>query len=202
MRQINGYFIAQLATLLLLLAGCQEMNNRPTYLQAVKNGALHFSDGSSRPIPHWDEADWTHLFCVRHAEKAKDDPKDPMLTAEGAARAERLGRILAEANLDSVFASPYRRTQLTAEPVQRRGNTPPTVLYNPNEQAEWLSERLESARGKKLLIVGHQNTVPQLLNQLKGGGFDYDNIPDADYGRFFVVATKGIGETEIIEIRY
>lgn len=178
------------------------MNTTATYLLSVKNGALHFNDGSSRQIPHWDEAEWTTLFLVRHAEKAKDDPKDPMLTAEGSARAERLGRIMAEAGLDSVYASPYRRTQLTAEPVQRRGKTPPTVTYEPNEQSKWVPELLTNSKGKKLLIVGHQNTVPQMLNQLMGGGFNYDNIPDADYGRFFVVSTSGIGKTEIIEIRY
>jgi phosphohistidine phosphatase SixA len=191
------------ATLPALFGGCQDQKvSAPSYLQAVKEGLLYFSDGSSKPIPHWGDPMWTHFFCVRHAEKAKDDPRDPVLTAEGQARAERLGRIMAEAGLDAVYASPYRRTQLTAEPVQRRGNTPPVVTYKPDRQTEWILELLQTAQGKKLLVVGHQNTVPQLLNQLNGGGFEFDNISDGDFGRFFVAATKGIGETEIMELRY
>lgn len=172
------------------------------YLNAVKDGQLHFSDGSSRAIPHWGDPAWTHIFLVRHAEKAKDDPKDPLLTAEGQARAERLGRILADAGLDSVYASPYKRTQLTAEPVVRRGKTPDAVTYSPDKQDEWALELLENAKGMQLLIVGHQNTVPQLLNQLNGAGFHYENIADADFGRFFVAATQGIGKTTVLEARY
>lgn len=172
------------------------------YLKAVKDGQLHFADGSAQVIPHWGDSEWAHFFCVRHAEKERGDPRDPNLSTEGEARAERLGRILAEAGLDSVYATPFRRSQLTAEPVQRRGHTPPVVIYSPEEQEEWILELLPNSRGKKMVIVGHQNTIPQLLNQLAGGGFDYDNIPDADFGKFFVVATKGIGETEVLELRY
>jgi 2,3-bisphosphoglycerate-dependent phosphoglycerate mutase len=186
----------------LSLTACQSNKvDSLIYLQSVKNGQLIFADGKTESIQHWGDSSWTHIFCVRHAEKAKDDPKDPLLTPEGTARAERLGRILAESGLDSVYASPYRRTQLTAEPVQRRGNTPPVVTYRPDQQAEWLLTLMEQSKGKTLLIVGHQNTIPQLLNQLEGS-LRYDNIPDLDFGRFYVVATRGIGKTEIMEYRY
>jgi phosphohistidine phosphatase SixA len=185
-----------------LFTACQSNKvDSLNYLQSVKNGQLIFADGKTESIPHWGDSTWMHIICVRHAEKAKDDPKDPLLTPEGTARAERLGRILAEAGLDSVYASPYRRTRLTAEPVQRRGNTPQIVTYLPDKQAEWFPTVLEHSRGKKLLVVGHQNTIPQLLNQLDGS-LRFDNIPDLDYGRFYVVATQGIGKTTIIECRY
>lgn len=184
------------------LTACQSNKvDSLNYLQSVKNGQLIFADGKTEAIPHWGDSAWTHIFCVRHAEKAKDDPKDPLLTPEGTARAERLGRILAEADLDSVYASPYRRTQLTAEPVQRRGKTPPVTTYRPDQQAEWFPTVLEHSRGEKLLVVGHQNTIPQLLNQLDGS-LRFDNIPDLDYGRFYVVATQGVGKSTIIECRY
>lgn len=191
------------ATLSALWMGCQNPKmDSLNYLKAVKDGQMHFADGAVQAIPHWGDPAWTHIFCVRHAEKDKDDPRDPGLTAEGEARAERLGRILSEAGLDSVYATPYRRNQLTAEPVQRRGHTPPIVSYRPDNQEEWILELLESSKGKRLLIVGHQNTVPQLLNQLNGVGFEYDNIPDSDFGRLYVLSTQGVGKTQIIELRY
>lgn len=194
-------FLLFAAPLLALFLGCQNMG-LSHYLQAVKGGQLYFSDGASQAIPHWGDPEWAHFFCVRHAEKAKDDPKDPILTAEGMARAERLGRIMAEAGLDSVYATPYRRNQLTAEPVQRRGKTAPIVTYKPEDQEIWLLELLKTSKGKKLMIVGHQNTIPQLLNQLKGDGFTYENIPDPEFGLLYLVATKGVGQTEILEVRY
>lgn len=190
------------ATLPLFLTTCQNMDNANNYLTAIKDGQLYFANGSYKPIPHWGEAGWTHFFCVRHAEKAKDTFNDPGVTAEGAARAERLGRILAEAHLDSVYATPFKRTQLTAEPVVRRGRTPPTVTYFPQKQAEWIEELLPSLAGKHILVVGHVDSVPALLNQLNGGGFDFDNIPDYDYGRLYIAAVKDFGQAEIMELRY
>ena len=172
------------------------------YLLAVQNGQLVFADGSTRAIPHWGESAYTHIFCVRHAEKDRDELHNPGLDAMGKARAEHLGRVLAEAGLDAVFVTPYRRAQDTAEPVVRRGNTAPAQIYFPEDQEEWIAEVLQTYQGKKLLIVGHQFTIPHLLNQLHGHGFDFENIPDSDCGQFFVVSTLGIGHSEILTTRY
>lgn len=172
------------------------------YLSAVKDGQLLFADGATQEIPHWQDPAWTHFFCVRHAEKAEDDPYDPELSALGDARAERLGRIMAEAGLDAVYTTPAKRTRLTAEPVCRRGETPPVITYEPGKQEEWLIELLPQSQGKKIMVVGHQNNIPYLLNQLKGGGFEFDHISNYNFGKFFVAITQGIGNTEILELRY
>ncbi len=198
---MRTYILLFAAPLLALSSACQNMDTL-NYLQAVKDGQLHFADGSVQAIPHWGDPAWAHLFCVRHAEKEDNDPYDPELSAQGDARAEHLGRIMAEAGLDAVYTSSARRAQLTAEPVQRRGHTPPVMKYEPGDQEEWLMELLPDIHGKKILIVGHQNTIPHLLNQLNGRGFDFENIPNYDFGKFFVVVTKGIGQTEVIELRY
>lgn len=198
---MRTYFLLFTAPLLALLPNCQNMDAL-NYLKAVKNGKLHFADGATQDIPHWGDPAWTHLFCVRHAEKDREEPHDPGLTTEGEARAERLGRIMSEAELDGVYASPARRAQLTAEPVQRRGSTPSVETYAPEDQEEWMIELLLNSQGKKMLIVGHQDSVPRLLNQLNGGGFEFENIANSDFGKLFVVATKGIGETEVMELRY
>lgn len=171
------------------------------YLKAVKDGHLHFADGSTQGIPHWGDPDWMHIFCVRHAEK-EDGLADPELNAMGDARAEHLGRILSEAGLDAVYSTPTRRTRLTAEPVQRRAFLEPVEMYEPEDQETWLLELLADNMGKKVLIVGHQHNIPHLLNQLKGGGFAFEHISGYDYGRFFVAATQGIGATEVLEARY
>lgn len=198
---MHAYFLLFAAPLLVFSISCQNMDAL-NYLQAVKDGQLFFADGSAQAIPHWSDPAWVHFFCVRHAEKGDHDPYDPELSTEGEARAEHLGRIMAEAGLDAVYSSPSRRAKLTAEPVQRRGNTAPVLEYEPGDQEDWLLELLPESPGKKIMIVGHQNTIPHLLNQLKGGGFEFGNIPNHDFGKFFVVATKGIGKTEVMEVRY
>ncbi len=176
--------------------------NSLNYLQSVKNGQLYFADGTIQDIPHWGDSAWTHFFCVRNADRDQNDLHDPGLSAEGEARAEHLGRILSEAGLDAVFATPSRRAQLTAEPVVRRAHTPPVETYELEGQEAWLLEVLAQRPGKQYLLIGHKASVAHLLNQLKGHGFEFDNMPNSDFGLFYVVATKGIGETEVLELRY
>lgn len=188
--------------LILVLFACQHEKtvNMPT-LSAVKEGQLLFSDGSVRPIPHWGDTAYVIMFLVRHAEKAQDGVKDPELSAEGQARAERLGRIMEASQIDSVYATMFKRARSTAEPVQRRAHCPAVESYEPENIVGICDDLLKNALGKHIFIVGHQSTVPLMLNYLTGD-FAYKNIGDYDYGRFYVAITDGIGETEVIETTY
>ena len=189
-------------TLAIICIACQHTKPNPTpMLTAVIENKLFFSDGSTREIPHWGDSSYVTFFMVRHAERQDDGTKNPELTAEGQARAERLGRIMADSALDSVFATQYLRTQLTAEPVTRRSKSAPVATYLPEGQINLLDHLMSSSGGKRIFIVGHQNTVPLALNYLTGN-FAYKNISDFDFGKFYVAVSKGIGKTEVLELEY
>lgn len=170
-------------------------------LTSVSQHTLVLSDGSSVDIPHREDTTYTTFFFVRHAERNMDGGKDPELTVEGRARAERLGRIMENCPVDSVFSTPYQRTRQTAEPVQRRCHSPLAITYLPENQTELLDKLIPSSGGKRIFIVGHQNTVPMALNYLKGD-FSYRNIADYDFGKFYVVVTDRVGHSEIMEFDY
>ncbi|HEV8111716.1 MAG TPA: histidine phosphatase family protein, partial [Planctomycetota bacterium] len=56
----------------------------------------------------------TTIVLVRHAEKdAAGDARDPGLSTEGKARAERLARMFAAAGVTHLFATEFHRTQDT-----------------------------------------------------------------------------------------
>lgn len=187
---------------LLLFFACTQPKPEPMpVLSAIKNDQLLLADGSTRSIPHWDDPSYVVIFMVRHGERLMDGTKNPDLTAEGQARAERLGRLMAETQLDSVYATPFRRTQQTAEPVQRRAKSPEIITYLPEGQVDMLDALVEKAGGKHLFVVGHQNTVPMALNYLRGD-FEFRNIPDFEFGRFYIAVSNGIGSTEVIELTY
>ena len=63
----------------------------------------------------------TTVFLVRHAEKAKDDPRDPTLSDAGRRRAEALDALLVRVDVTHLFATEYKRTQQTLEPLAGRG---------------------------------------------------------------------------------
>lgn len=104
------------------------------------------------------------VYLVRHAEKLADG-KDPALTVCGQARADALATSLAGVKLAAVYATPYQRTQQTAAAVAKQQQRDITQ-YDPR-QPEVLLAQLK-AQTLPVLVVGHSNTVPELVAQLSG----------------------------------
>ena len=104
------------------------------------------------------------VYLVRHAEKLAEG-KDPALTACGQARADALASSLSGVKLAAVYATPYQRTQQTAAAVAKHQQLVVTD-YDPR-QVELLVSQLK-AQTLPVLVVGHSNTVPELVAQLSG----------------------------------
>jgi len=137
---------------------------------------------------------------VRHAEKGTDDPKDPALTEAGRRRADALALQFDGTLLTAAYATGYKRTQQTALPSATAsgvGVTTYDAASSPREFAAGL--RRDHARGK-VLIVGHSNTVPEIVSAL----CDCPIAPmtDTDYGRVFEVTLDGAGRASLIERTY
>jgi 2,3-bisphosphoglycerate-dependent phosphoglycerate mutase len=185
------------------MTGCNmtESDGLPVVKSVTANGQLILADGSSRPIPHYGEPGYWVLFAVRHCEKAKDGTDNPDLTPEGRARAERLGRVFDDARIDRIWSTSLKRTIQTAEAVKRFAGDPVMGTFPPAAQNDWLNETLAASGGQNHVYVGHQNTVPQLLNFLTGS-LTFQNIPDQEFGLFYVVVSGGVGKTEVLRMRY
>ena len=106
------------------------------------------------------------FVLVRHAEKATDDPKDPTLTPAGTARAQHLADTLAHEPVVAVYATPYRRTQLTAAPTAASHRL--TVrTYDASLPADtFAAQLLHDHDSGTVLVVGHSNTIPALASAL------------------------------------
>lgn len=116
------------------------------------------------------------IWLVRHAEKMEPWPADRDLAAlqplsrEGTARAEALADRLKDAGIAAIYTSRTARTIATAEPLAERGKIPLTAddaTTQPSELPPLLSRLRERHAGDRaVLIVGHSNTVPQILIKL------------------------------------
>ena len=138
------------------------------------------------------------IFLVRHAEKADGagvDPKNPDLSPAGRARAESLARMLRDAGLVAIFASEYARTQQTAEEVRRACRADVTVV--PAKDLGALVEKLKATEGS-VLIVGHSNTLPEIIEAL--GVEKAVTIADSEYDNLFI--WKSSSPTELVRLRY
>ena len=122
------------------------------------------------------------IFIVRHAEKASSGSNDPDLSLEGQKRADALARILKDSQITSVFVTEFKRTQETAAPTARAAHVSPTVVAANDIRA--LVEKLRALHGNAL-VVGHGNTIPDLLEAL--GIATPVSISDDDYDEIFAV---------------
>lgn len=128
---------------------------------------------------------------VRHAEKAMEDPGDPVLTDAGRQRASALADALADAPVVAVYATEFRRTQQTAAPVAARHGLA-VATYDAKQPADAFAARLrrDHARGT-VVVVGHSNTVPGIVSALCGCAVA--PIDESDYGNRYFVAFDARG---------
>ncbi len=180
----------------LFLCGCDSCE-----VVKVANGKLKFSDGKKTDIPHWNEEGWTHFFFVRHAEKENTGGDAAVLTPAGEARARRLGKIMELADLDLVFATDIYRTQQTANLMREGAITIPAWnQYSRDDIAEtqFLQTQLSASRGKRIFVVGHSDSVPRMINKLMGPGTTLTTLDENNFSAFFVVASRGLGDSQYL----
>lgn len=147
----------------------------------------------------------TVVIVVRHAEKATDDPRDPTLSEAGQARAQALAETLAQASLDAAYSTQYRRTRLTAEPAARAAGL--EVQVRPVDGGNAATYATDLARdlralpaGSTALVVGHSNTVPDLVRAISGQAAA--EMPETEYDRYTVVTLDADGGARISTRRY
>lgn len=188
---VLGFFLAQT---------CEKQMVRPdTLVTSITESEVHFSDGRIRNFPQAKSSDASIFFLVRHAEKEKDQ-QDPDLSPEGKARAERLATILKDAGIFKVYSTVYKRTINTALPTIQALDCE-QGSFRADKQGEFIETLLKHQKGKRFLIVGHSNTTPALVNHLIGNAV-YEDIDHEEYGKLFVVISNGVGNSEVLELKY
>jgi phosphohistidine phosphatase SixA len=116
-----------------------------------------------------------NYYVTRHLQKATG--QDPGLTDDGKANAIRLADLLASDPPSAIYVSTTRRAAETAAPLAARlGLTPKT--YNPSDTPGLIAA--VTAESGTVLIVGHSNTVPEIVERL--GGARPADIADEEYG--------------------
>jgi phosphohistidine phosphatase SixA len=131
-------------------------------------------------------------YVMRHLQKA--DGPDPALSAAGAANAGRLATWFeSRAKPQAIYVSTTRRARETAEPLAGRlGLT--LKEYNPADTPA-LVARVRAEPGS-VLVVGHSNTVPDIVAGL--GGTRPAPLADSDYGSVWIVTKDG--RTELLAL--
>ena len=138
----------------------------------------------------------TTFFLIRHAEKDRTDSsnKNPQLNEKGLERAENWNQFFSSFNIDAVYSTNYNRTLQTVAPTAKAHNLEVT-FYNPFTIDV---EKLKSDnKGKTVLVVGHSNTIPYLVNKLIGKEI-YADIDDHINSNLYIVTISSKETSHIL----
>lgn len=141
-------------------------------LVAVGFAAIAIADPPSAP------AGKGIFILVRHAERAPSAGNDdPPLSDAGRARAQRLAAMLAKSEVRTVFTTRFRRTKETAQPLADLLHLTPLE----ESDAVQLVAKLRTHLDETVLVVGHSDTVPDVIKAFGGpppaiGDDDFDDL--------------------------
>jgi len=131
------------------------------------------------------------IYVVRHLNTPEGQP-DPDLLPEGRAAAIALADMMETDRFQSarrpvaIYVSDYKRTRQTAAPVAARFALNLTI-YNPRDTPALIA-RVRAEPGP-VLIVGHSNTVPDIVAAL--GGARPAALTHPDFGDLWIVEPGG-----------
>lgn len=130
-------------------------------------------------------------YVVRHAEKANQEANmssDVPLSAAGQQRAEALKQELRGKKIVHVFSTNTLRTMATARPTAEYFHVS-AQPYGPRPDSAFIA-MLKKLK-KNTLVVGHSNTVDDIVNGLTGSKSVAGDLQDSEYNNLFVIKLKG-----------
>lgn len=146
----------------------------------------------------------TTVIFVRHADMAPDVTGNPGLSPSGWVRAEELSHVLADvdvvAGVDAIFASRFRYSQETAEPLARRLNLP-VQLVDDADASVITRKILRDYKGQIVLVITEPGPLPFLVRALHGSK-KLPPVADDEYDNIYVVSIPWYGKVKTLRLRY
>lgn len=154
---------------------------------------------SLMPYPSLQAQETTTFILVRHAEKADDGTKDPALIQEGEQRAANLAQHLRVTDISAIYSTSYQRTLDTVQPIANQKQLE-IIRHDPFAE-DALQQIMDKHRGGIILISGHSNTTPHLVNLLLGEE-KFPQLDESQYDNLYIVTVTDIGSGQVVHLKY
>lgn len=136
------------------------------------------------------------FIIIRHAEKdttvkgSQMMKADPPLNSRGQERAASLIQKFKRYKISKIYSTNFNRTKSTVLPLANAIGLSIND-YDPKQLKAFADElQLPANNSKTILIVGHSNTSPKLVNMLLGKDV-YKDLDDSVYNQYWIVKIKG-----------
>lgn len=138
----------------------------------------------------------TTIVLVRHAERLNNTDTTP-LSLPGFQRAGALRHALDSAGIQTIFVTEKLRTQQTAESLRVAHSLP--LVQIPLAETQRLIDSLRSRSGQKLLVVGHSDTVPQIIEAF--GFSPPPTIGGTEFDKMFILTLRK-NANRLLQLQY
>lgn len=154
---------------------------------------------------YWKSATTTTIVVIRHAEKQVGAISDSPLSPLGEQRAARLALLFGDAEkfgrIEKIYVTNTRRTQQTAAELGHRIGVTSEVLDAQLDAGAIAAKVLSENRGGRVLVVGHSNTVPDIVRAFT----KVDHVPlyaDEEFDTMYIVTVPTIGRASVLRLKY
>ncbi len=146
----------------------------------------------------------TTVVFLRYADVALGNDSTPGLTVAGQARAQELVRVIGDidvvASIDAIFATQFRNTQETAEPLAKMLQMPVQVIDADNVRG--LTDLiLQEYKGKIVLVITNRQALPHLIQRFHGSK-NLPPIEDSEYDNLYIVSIPWYGKVKTLRLKY
>jgi phosphohistidine phosphatase SixA len=140
------------------------------------------------------------VFVLRHADRMPEPADD--LTPAGDERARLLARMLSQCGVSVAFHSDALRTLRTLEPLaQQLGDALTINEIGPVQHVQSTVQAVKSLpTGTVAVVVGHSDTVVQIIKGLGGGSIG--TIGANEFDKLFVLFFDPAGAATLLRLRY
>jgi phosphohistidine phosphatase SixA len=145
------------------------------------------------------------IFLLRHADK---QPGADDLSPAGVERAQLLARMLGESGISVAYCSDAARTRRTLDPLEKKLHGALVVKEVPTEDPDGIKRHVKAViaavnalpADAVAAVVGHTNTIPEIIEGLGGGGGR--KIGEQEFDKLFVLFIDPAGSASLLELRY
>lgn len=141
------------------------------------------------------------FYLIRHAEKDTTIKDNPPLTKAGLERAAKIADILKGTRVDAIYTTMTLRAMFTADSIADIKSMK-LFPYDNKSLKTVINDVKHDKNINRILMIGHQNTIPSIANTLVGKDVFTTTFDDEDYGNFVIVILHKSGTTEVYKLRY
>jgi broad specificity phosphatase PhoE len=154
---------------------------------------------------YWNSATTTTIVLIRHAEKQVGAISDAPLSPQGEIRASRLAQMFGDSEsfgrIGRIYVTDTRRTQQTAAGLAQRLGLKAEIIEAKADSRDLARRVLRENRGGRALVVGHSNTVPEIVAAIARVE-EVPPIGDEEFDTVYVVTVPTIGKVSVLRLKY